>query len=145
MRVVVAQSAVGYGVYARQSFRRRMRIGRIRGQIIDDPNYSSDYCMDLGENLSLEPAYPFRYLNHSCEPNSEIVQWDFDDHSELWLHAVRHIDAGQELTIDYSWPAEAAIRCHCGTATCRGWIVDVAELGGVGNRPWNAPSCKPSL
>lgn len=127
--VLVGQSDVGFGVYARRRLPRQTHVGRIRGQIIDNPDYSSDYCMDLGGSLSLEPAYPFRYLNHSCEPNCEIVQWEFEDgSSELWLHTLQMIQEGEELTIDYSWPAESAIRCLCGTRSCRGWIVDPDEL-----------------
>ena len=41
---------------------------------------------------------------------------------------IRAIAADEELLIDYSWPADAAIQCRCGAATCRGWICDPAEL-----------------
>lgn len=127
--VLVGQSEVGFAVYARRRLSRHAHVGRIRGTIIDNPDYSSDYCMDLGGSLSLEPAYPFRYLNHSCEPNCEIVQWEMGQgRSELWLHTIRAVQIGEELTIDYSWPADSAIRCLCGTNSCRGWIVDPDEL-----------------
>ena len=127
--VVVRQSAVGFGVYARRRLRRNTHVGRIRGQIIDDADYSSDYCMELGGSLSLEPSYPFRYLNHSCEPNCEIIQWEFEgNRSELWLHTRLPIEPGEELKIDYSWPAESAIPCLCGSPNCRGWIIDPIEL-----------------
>ncbi len=44
-------------------------IGEIKGRIYTDEEYESDYCMDLGDEAKLEPEAPFRFLNHSCEPN----------------------------------------------------------------------------
>jgi hypothetical protein len=41
---------------------------------------------------------------------------------------LRTIEPGEELTIDYAWPAEAAIPCACGAAGCRCWIVAAEEL-----------------
>lgn len=85
--------------------------------------------MDLGNERSLEPTAPFRYLNHSCSPNCELilVQVEYDDgtpsDTEIWVEAGRDIQSGEELTIDYGWPAESAIACDCGSPNCRGWIV----------------------
>jgi len=33
------------------------------------------------------------------------------------------IAPGEQLTIDYAWPAWAAVPCACGAPECRGWIV----------------------
>ena len=43
----------------------------------------------------------------------------------MFVIALRDIEAGEELTIDYNWPAEAAIRCGCGELDCRGWVVSL--------------------
>jgi SET domain-containing protein len=43
------------------------------------------------------------------------------------MQTIRPINAGEELLIDYCWPADAAIPCRCGALGCRGWIVDPAE------------------
>jgi hypothetical protein len=131
--ISVGQSKFGLGVFARRRFRREQAIGKIAGQIIRDPEYGSDFCMDLGDNLTLEPAAPFRYLNHSCQPNCEIIHWqseeeDAEPEPGLWLHALRAVRPGEELTIDYGWPADTAIPCGCGAKCCRGWIVDPSEL-----------------
>ena len=49
--------------------------------------------------------------------------------------------SGEELTIDYAWPANAAIVCRCGAGTCRGWIVSPEELSDVLDRDVaNSPS-----
>jgi len=132
--VKVVKNHLGRGVTATRSFLPGQTIGRIHGVIYADPNYESDYCMDLAENLTLEPAEPFRYLNHSCRPNCELmaVEYDGDEDQdpeyELYLVALTSITAGDELAIDYAWPADAAIPCACNAPECRGWIVAEEEL-----------------
>jgi hypothetical protein len=74
----IGRTPLGRGVFARRRVRPEQVIGVIRGQVIVDPKYTSDYCMDLGEGCSLEPASPFRFLNHSCEPNCELFFWETD-------------------------------------------------------------------
>lgn len=131
LAVRVGQSKFGLGVYAGHRFGADDEVGQVTGEIIDDPEYGSDFCIDLGNQLSLEPADPFRYLNHSCQPNCEIVQWHLEEDDaelELWLHALREIQPDEELTIDYGWPAETAIPCDCGAQCCRGWIVNPSEI-----------------
>jgi uncharacterized protein len=138
--VRVSPSTHGLGVFSVRSFVAEQRIGPICGQVIDDPSYQSDYCMELGEHSALEPVAPFRFINHSCQPNCELVQVDSPsedegaaDSSELWLEALCAIPIGAQLTIDYAWPAWAAIPCHCGSPHCRGWIVDETQQDHVGD------------
>ena len=129
--VRIGRTPLGRGLFARRRFRPQQVIGVVRGQVIDDPGYSSDYCIELNEGRGLEPAAPFRYLNHSCEPNCELFFWEPEEPApldRLWLQALRPIEPGEELTIDYAWPADAAIPCGCGAADCRGWIVAAEEL-----------------
>ncbi len=134
--VTVRPTPLGKGVFAKRRFVQGEVIGEIFGEVIDDPEYSSPYGMDLGGSLTLEPAPPFRFLNHSCEPNCELFQWTSEDGEDdgedwgrrMWLAAIRTIEPGEEMTIDYAWPADAAIPCLCNSSKCRGWIVDTAEL-----------------
>ncbi len=132
--IVVRPSAVGLGVFARRDLPRGRTIGLVRGELITDPDYGSDYCVDLSDGFTLEPHAPFRYVNHSCQPNSEFVVSDVKNASgrlvgkTLRLVALRPIVAGEEITIDYAWPADAAIPCLCCSPRCRGWIVKPEEL-----------------
>ena len=129
--VRIAQTTVGRGVFARQPLENGRVVGEIRGDVLDDHPEDSSYVMELGSGRLLEPAPPLRFLNHSCDPNCELFYWADDDHGvqedRLWLQTIRPIRAGEELLIDYSWPADAAIPCRCGSRDCRGWIVDPAE------------------
>lgn len=211
--VRVGKVSYGLGVFAFAFIPAGIPLGRIQGTIINDPDYSSDYCISAGKDKVLEPGPPFCYLNHSCEPNCQIMQYvreddkidaetleigalsdvemdlnddDFDEEpesqlpdeegcfygdgaaveivtdedterteevdkecvtknnsqdslhdtmqfeddadAELWIEAIRDIMPGEELTIDYAWPADRGAKCLCGSPRCRGWIVDPDEL-----------------
>ncbi len=140
-KVRVGKSRIGgCGVFAHQAFGREEVIGQVVGTVITAPEYSSPTCIDLGQSLSLEAISPFLYLNHACDPNCEFFQWDEPhDPPQVWLQTVRPIDTGEELTIDYAWHADAAIRCFCGSPVCRGWIVDTRELEKPRPRPEDRP------
>ncbi len=155
----VGSTTYGKGVFAQQTIQADETIGPIVGTVIDDPDYGSEYCIDLGGTLSLDPKPPFRFLNHSCEPNCEIIHelpsgaaetgaaetgaaetgaaelgaaelddWDFPVCGLLRVVALKEIACNEQLTIDYDWPADGAIRCACGSPRCRGWIISPDEL-----------------
>lgn len=138
--VRLQQTAVGTGVFANRFFEVGDTVGWITGEIFHDPRHSSPYCVELGAALSIEPHPPFRFLNHSCDPNCYFVSEMTDEQIAaavaigeqldrlLALDVRRTIYPGEELTIDYQWPAESAIPCQCGSDKCRGWVVDESEL-----------------
>jgi hypothetical protein len=122
----------GKGLFATKRFRPGQVVGVVNGEFINDPDYGSDYCIDLGDGCSLEPGEPYRYLNHSCESNCKLFL-DYEDdepveNRKVVLEALRNIQPNTELTIDYEWPAESAIPCGCESPNCRGWVCDPTEL-----------------
>lgn len=134
--VLIGRTRVGKGIFAGHRFPNNAIIGEITGEILCDENYGSDYCFDLGDNRYLEPIAPFRFVNHCCEPNCEFdyFEWcepDAAPHVRVFLLAIRDIMEGEELTIDYHWPATHAIRCRCQASTCRGWVVSEKFLSQV--------------
>lgn len=142
--VRVGDSSLGQGVFATRHFYAKETVGRVEGATIRDPGYGSEYCMELDSIHSLEPEAPFRFLNHSCQPNCELVVVEAEEvsdgspkaedaptlwvASEVWVEALTSIEPGDQLTIDYAWPFEEAIPCQCGSPKCRGWIVDADQL-----------------
>jgi hypothetical protein len=140
--VELRDTEVGLGVFTRQRFRRCQIVGDVCGTAFFDDSYDSAYCMELGPGRVLEPAGDFRYLNHSCDPNCELFFYqplhaNEEPPDRLWLKALRPIQVGEQLTIDYAWPAERAIPCHCGSPNCRGWIVSAEELPLIANMQGN--------
>ncbi|KAM7210027.1 hypothetical protein V8F06_014594 [Rhypophila decipiens] len=60
-----------------------------------------------------------KYINHSCDPNSQIEKWVVLGINKSFIVSKTRILAGEEITIDYGeW---YFIECKCGAATCRGW------------------------
>lgn len=126
----------GLGIFACEDIPSGTDLGPVLGTVIDDSDYQSDYCMEMGGSLSLEPDAPFRLINHSCEPNCELYQIEYEDVEEedltleeltISIETIKEIRAGEQLTIDYAWPAEEAIPCGCRAKSCRGYIVDPSE------------------
>lgn len=68
-----------------------------------------------------------RFLNHSCDPNCDVIVED----KRLWIETIRDVVAGEELVYDYAFVLEerhtpAAKRrypCACGADNCRGTIL----------------------
>ncbi|MEE9385482.1 MAG: SET domain-containing protein-lysine N-methyltransferase [Nannocystaceae bacterium] len=133
-RVVVGKAATGKGAFAGRTFKKGDVVGRVRGELTADPQRDPSYCMEMDSELFLIPRAPFRYLNHSCSPNCQLFMWDGQEPEAdtgtrpLFVEALRGIKDGAELTIDYAWTACMAIRCRCGSRSCRGWVVDANEL-----------------
>lgn len=90
--------------------------------IIDGPDPKAPLFWDLADQT--------RWINHSCDPNTEIdAEYDpaTDSVTATWI-AARDIHVGEELTYDYAFSAEVAEVCDCGAPTCRGLIIDPDEL-----------------
>ena len=54
------------------------------------------------------------YNNHSCDPNCGM-------HGEITFVAIRDIEPGEELTVDYAFidNEDYSFECHCGSENCR--------------------------
>ena len=116
----------GRGVFSRKQFKPGQLVMEIRGQVIDEADYSSFYCMDLGKGRVLEPEVPGGLVNHSCDPNCQLVQLG---KFHLGLEALVNIEPGRELTYNYGWPADVGPqKCYCKSLKCRKYIVDPKEL-----------------
>ena len=108
----------GRGLFARRALAERERIGHFEGVTIDHPTYHS---VTFGDEI-VEPSGDLRYLNNSCDANSE-----FRGRS---LFARRPIAQDEEVTIDYLATEEtisSPFVCHCGSANCRKVVGDLSS------------------
>ena len=73
---------------------------------------------DIDGNVEWNPA---RHINHSCTPNCEAELGD----EQIWIIALRDIQAGEELTFNYGFDLDAykEYPCACGSRNCVGYIV----------------------
>ena len=141
----VRQSPIhGRGVFASRSIRKGTRILQYVGEKIDKEESNrrglalfeeakktggaSVYIFDLNNEWDLDGNKEYndaRLINHSCEPNAEMVNED----DELWLHALRDIRREEEITFDYGYDIEHFLDhpCRCGTDSCVGYIVSQTQ------------------
>lgn len=73
-----------------------------------EKHYVSNYKSD---EYILQNA-PERYVNHSCDPNTEVI-----NNCDV---ALRDIKKGEEITSDYSKDKLARhFKCNCGSRNCK--------------------------
>ena len=137
-RVYVAGSPNGRGLFTSVALGGNRAVGRVHGQK-KPSGWRSEYCMEFADG-AIEPDPPYRFINHSCDPNCILIEWELSRGDEtqgeggtnepiyeMWLHTLRPVKKGEELTIDYGWEAEASIRCNCRSPKCRGWICRIDD------------------
>ncbi|RBB36785.1 SET domain-containing protein-lysine N-methyltransferase [Burkholderia reimsis] len=140
-RVVVRRSTVhGRGVFAAQFLRTGERIFEYKGEVItwrsairryerrgDDGH---TFLFGLSDGMVIDggrDGNSARWLNHACAPNCEAIEMD----GRVFVNAVRDIQTGEELLIDYALELDdstthydrAAYRCCCGVPACRGTML----------------------
>jgi hypothetical protein len=86
------------------------------------------YALQIGPDLYIGASSgPDDFINHSCEPNAGFrIEGTTAD-----LHAIRDIEAGEEILFDYSTTLDEddfTMVCQCGTPSCRKVIGDAKYL-----------------
>ena len=81
------------------------------------PSIGRNYAIELYPDFyiaetSVDELDASDFINHSCEPNCEIV-------NVLIMRTKRPIQAGEELTADFSNPHGVEVPCRCGASNCK--------------------------
>ncbi len=97
---------VGEKIKAKEARRRVAHGGRI--SICELDGRWSIYASRSGSATS--------FINHSCTPNS----FSRIAYGRIHFHALRAIEAGEEVTLDYTPSQHPGRPCTCGTVRCRG-------------------------
>ena len=122
----------GKGLYTSKNIKRGERVGIIEGEIEIVRNWTSVLSqkslnwIGIGRYSWINTRNsPFRYINHSCDPNTYII-------GKRTIIALKDVSAGQEVTMDYSfteadkgWSIE---KCTCGSNNCRKKIGPITSL-----------------
>lgn len=94
-RVKVGESPIhGRGLFAQKRIRTGAYIATFEGDVTTKNGMHVLWTRDEDDNeIGIEGRNELRFLNHSLNPNAEFVGAE--------LHALRNIELGTELTIDY--------------------------------------------
>ena len=131
----------GRGVFATRDIRKGEELVEYKGEHIDDAEADRRYPFEDNERhhtflFQLDDGSIIdagvhgnaaKYINHSCDPNCEAVEYD----GRIFIEALKNIKKGEELVYDYHFileePHNAANKklypCNCGSKKCRGTIL----------------------
>ena len=93
-----------------------------------------EYTIDGGDG-----GNEARFINHSCDPNCESVTVG----RRVYIHAVRDIAEGEELTYDYWYTTDEGYTledlrriypCRCKAENCRGTLAKPPRRSAVAKR-----------
>jgi SET domain-containing protein len=130
----------GRGVYATRFIAKDERVIEYVGELIDKKESdrrgraqharavktgdAAVYIFTISRNYDLDGNVPWniaRLINHSCAPNCEAQITG----RRIYIHAIRDIHPGEELTFDYGFDVDCHEEhpCRCGAEECVGFIV----------------------
>ncbi len=127
----------GKGVFANKPIRKGTRIIEYTGPIVsreeadeigaqyeNGHSHTMLFQIDKDRVINGTEGGDARYINHSCDPNCEAVQYG----DKIFIEAIKTIPKGQELVYDYHLQVPGKITekvkkeyaCFCGSPKCRG-------------------------
>ncbi len=110
----------GLGIFAKKEIKKNEIIFKFEGKIVyQDYTYvSMPYALQLDFNKYLLPKGDYKYLNHSCSPNSYVKLIN----NELYLIACKNIEKDEEITYNYNTSefnmGVDAFECLCKSPNC---------------------------
>ena len=117
----------GRGLFALSALPGRRKLGELGGDLITQREArrraraaGSIMIVEFPDGTALDATHsksPFRYVNHSCEPNAYMRLY----RGRVEFYTLRPVEPGEELTCDYGETHhDGALACRCGSRRCRG-------------------------
>jgi hypothetical protein len=135
MGLIIRSSAIhAAGCYTTTPIRKGQHVAEYTGRRISkdqaDEAYEDSpitYLFGLGNGeIVIDGHCAAMFINHSCAANCETSE----EGGRVWVKAIKHIAAGEEITYDYclyDGGDDAAI-CNCGAKSCRGTMYSREEI-----------------
>ena len=126
-KLEVRESSIyGKGCFALVPFPRRKKIAAYAGELLRGKRriearlqaQNAPKIISLRDDLAIDGAAggdETAYINHSCDPNAYMRS---APGNKVIFFALRDINAGEEITIDYRDPDHPQV-CRCGAQNCR--------------------------
>lgn len=125
----ISECEFGRGLFSKEDINKGENIFNFTGKLINfkqtleaTDNFGDP--LQIGKDLYISLEEPMRFINHSCNPNTGII-------NDITLIALRDIQKGEELYFDYSTSMDEdhwVMQCMCGEANCRKIIKDFKYL-----------------
>ncbi len=128
----VRRASAGRGLFTRTAIPNGACVIEYTGRKLkdgEDRTSRSKFLFDLGNDTTIDgwiPSNTARYVNHSCRPNCEATV----HRGRVWIHAIRNIKPGDELTYDYGkvyFKAYIGDRCRCVACVAKAAKVTAAK------------------
>ncbi|EOA25600.1 hypothetical protein CARUB_v10018948mg [Capsella rubella] len=131
---IVQTEKCGYGIEADEDIPSGDFIIEYVGEVIDEKICqerlwklkqveTNFYLCQINWNMVIDATHKgnkSRYINHSCNPNTEMQKWIIDGETRIGIFANRFISKGEQLTYDYQFVQFGADQdCYCGEVGCR--------------------------
>ena len=126
-KLIAGKSPInGRGCYAAVRLARGKKIGELLGERITNAEAARRVAKggkiricELDDRWSIDASRggdATAFINHSCEPNcfSRVTR------GHMLFFALRDIEPGEEITLDYTPSQHPGRRCTCGAPNCRG-------------------------
>ncbi|WOK93002.1 histone-lysine N-methyltransferase ASHH3-like isoform X1 [Canna indica] len=134
MKVVKTENC-GFGLVAEDDIKQGDFVIEYVGEVLDDKaceerlwkmKHRGDtnfYLCEVNHDMVIDATYKgnkSRFINHSCEPNTEMQKWRADGETRVGIFALRNIRKDEHVTYDYQFVQFGADQvCYCGTPSCR--------------------------
>jgi SET domain-containing protein len=126
MALIIRSSAIhAAGCYTTTPIRKGSRVAEYTGHMLTkkeaDKRYKDSpvtYLFGLGDgSMVIDGHSATMFINHSCDSNCETEEID----GRVYIMAIRHIQAGEEITYDYCLydGGDDDANCNCGSEHCR--------------------------
>ncbi len=116
----IKKASAGLGLFAKRAFKKGEELLEYTGEHISHEEADLRgglYLFTLSDDIIIDGKGREnigRYLNHSCDPNTEAV---IEDDERIYFEAIKDIAIGDELTFDYGeeYVSDiiAAKKCKC--------------------------------
>ncbi|CAL9073007.1 unnamed protein product [Musa textilis] len=132
---VVKTEKCGFGLVADEDIKQGDFVIEYVGEVLDDKTCeerlwkmkhrgdTNFYLCEVNHDMVIDATYKgnkSRFINHSCEPNTEMQKWRVDGETRVGIFALCDIRRGKDVTYDYQFVQFGADQvCHCGTHSCR--------------------------
>ncbi|CAA6662138.1 unnamed protein product [Spirodela intermedia] len=132
---VVKTEKCGLGLVADEDIRKGDFVIEYVGEVIDDESCeerlwkmkhrgdTNFYLCEVNHGMVIDATFKgnkSRFINHSCEPNTEMQKWRTDGETRIGIFAINSIRRGEELTYDYQFVQFGADQdCYCGALGCK--------------------------